>query len=186
MVQHSWRRSSSYLCHKNVKPHKKQTFPWYFKFSWRRVWCSELSSRMYCHVKWLLTDVSEVRTASETSVDNHFTWQYIPEDNSEHHSHGIYNSVLYISYSHYWLCVLIYKKQWNANYVRRGHSLCKISESAEVCITNSPNRQYSKCSQQQRVSIKNTKNEGSGTALCLLAYADLEFQESQSKQKLTT
>jgi hypothetical protein len=21
---------------------------------------------------------------SETSVDNHFTWQYIPEDNSEH------------------------------------------------------------------------------------------------------
>jgi hypothetical protein len=26
-----------------------------------------------------------VRT-SETSVDNHFTWQYIPEDNSEHHA----------------------------------------------------------------------------------------------------
>jgi hypothetical protein len=25
-----------------------------------------------------------VRT-SETSVDNNFTWQYIPEDNSEHH-----------------------------------------------------------------------------------------------------
>jgi hypothetical protein len=23
---------------------------------------------------------------SETSVDNHFTWQYIPEDNSEHHT----------------------------------------------------------------------------------------------------
>jgi hypothetical protein len=50
----------------------------------------------------LSTDVSEVRTASiirdgslilmmeavstsETSVDNHFTRQYIPEDNSEHH-----------------------------------------------------------------------------------------------------
>jgi hypothetical protein len=42
----------------------------------------------------LLTDVSEVRTASimmmvagrtsETAVDNHFTRQYIPEDNSEH------------------------------------------------------------------------------------------------------
>jgi hypothetical protein len=39
--------------------------------------------------------VSEVRTASiirdeisssETSVDNHFTRQYIPEDNSEHHT----------------------------------------------------------------------------------------------------
>jgi hypothetical protein len=26
-----------------------------------------------------------VRT-SETSVDNHLTWQYIPEDNSEHHT----------------------------------------------------------------------------------------------------
>jgi hypothetical protein len=26
-----------------------------------------------------------VRT-SETSVDNHFTWQYIPEDNTEHHT----------------------------------------------------------------------------------------------------
>jgi hypothetical protein len=26
-----------------------------------------------------------VRT-SETSVDNHFTWQYNPEDNSEHHT----------------------------------------------------------------------------------------------------
>jgi hypothetical protein len=26
-----------------------------------------------------------VRT-SETSVDNYFTWQYIPEDNSEHHT----------------------------------------------------------------------------------------------------
>jgi hypothetical protein len=30
--------------------------------------------------------IVEVRTASETSVDNHFTRQYIPEDNSEHHS----------------------------------------------------------------------------------------------------
>jgi hypothetical protein len=35
-----------------------------FKFSRRRVWCSELSSGMYCRVKWLSTDVSEVRTAS--------------------------------------------------------------------------------------------------------------------------
>jgi hypothetical protein len=37
---------------------------WDFKFSRRRVWCSELSSGLYCHVKWLSTDVSEVRTAS--------------------------------------------------------------------------------------------------------------------------
>jgi hypothetical protein len=34
------------------------------KFSRRRVWCSELSSGIYCRVKWLSTDVSEVRTAS--------------------------------------------------------------------------------------------------------------------------
>jgi hypothetical protein len=27
--------------------------------------------------------IEAVRT-SKTSVDNHFTWQYIPEDNSEH------------------------------------------------------------------------------------------------------
>jgi hypothetical protein len=27
----------------------------------------------------------EAVRASETSVDNHFTWQYNPEDNSEHH-----------------------------------------------------------------------------------------------------
>jgi hypothetical protein len=32
---------------------------------------------MYCRVKWLST---------ETSVDSHFTRQYIPEDNSEHHT----------------------------------------------------------------------------------------------------
>jgi hypothetical protein len=68
---------------------------WDFKFSRRRVWCSELSSGMYCRIKLLSTDVSEVRTASiirddheavrtsETSVYNHFTWQCIPEDNSE-------------------------------------------------------------------------------------------------------
>jgi hypothetical protein len=28
----------------------------------------------------------EAERTSETSVDNHFTWQYIPEDNSEHHT----------------------------------------------------------------------------------------------------
>jgi hypothetical protein len=37
--------------------------------------CSELSSGM----------MEAVRT-SETSVNNHFTRQYIPEDNSEHHT----------------------------------------------------------------------------------------------------
>jgi hypothetical protein len=28
----------------------------------------------------------EAARTSETSVDNHFTGQYIPEDNSEHHT----------------------------------------------------------------------------------------------------
>jgi hypothetical protein len=53
---------------------------------------------MYCRVKYLSTDVSEVRAASiiratmeaartsETSVDNYFTRQYIPEVNSELHT----------------------------------------------------------------------------------------------------
>jgi hypothetical protein len=57
------------------------------------LFCSELSSGIYCRVKWLSTDVSEVRTASIIrdewslkSVDNQFTRQYIPEDNSEHHT----------------------------------------------------------------------------------------------------
>jgi hypothetical protein len=52
-----------------------------------------LSAGIYCRVKLLSTDVSKVRGASiipdqaartsETSVDNYFTRQYIPEDNSE-------------------------------------------------------------------------------------------------------
>jgi hypothetical protein len=37
---------------------------WYFKFSRQRVWCSELSSGIYCRVKLLSADVSEVHTAS--------------------------------------------------------------------------------------------------------------------------
>jgi hypothetical protein len=31
---------------------------WDFKFSRRRVWCSELPSGIYCRVKWLSTDVT--------------------------------------------------------------------------------------------------------------------------------
>jgi hypothetical protein len=45
-----------------------------------------------------------VRT-SETSVDYHFTRQYIPEDNSEHHTRRrenlkSHNFRLYLSYIH--------------------------------------------------------------------------------------
>jgi hypothetical protein len=63
---------------------------WDFKFSRRGVWCSELSSGLYCRVKWLSTDVSEVRTASIIRDDNHFTRQYNPEDSSEHSSTLLY------------------------------------------------------------------------------------------------
>jgi hypothetical protein len=50
---------------------------WDFKFSWRRVWCSELSSGLYCRVKWLSTDVSEVCTAS--IIREEWWWrQYAP------------------------------------------------------------------------------------------------------------
>jgi hypothetical protein len=57
---------------------------------------------MYCRVKKLSTDVSEmsdsslmmeaVRT-SETSVENYFTRQYIPEDNSKHWSFCSYQTL---------------------------------------------------------------------------------------------
>jgi hypothetical protein len=41
-----------------------------------------LSSGIYCRVKQLSTDVSDVRAAS-IIPDDYFTQQYIPEDNSE-------------------------------------------------------------------------------------------------------
>jgi hypothetical protein len=56
-----------------------------------------------------MTDVSEVRTASIIpDDDNHFTRQYIPEENSEHHtrrrenlkSHDIRNVYFELSTSH--------------------------------------------------------------------------------------
>jgi hypothetical protein len=34
----------------------------------------------------VVTGMIEAVRTSETSVDNHFTRQYIPEDNSEHHT----------------------------------------------------------------------------------------------------
>jgi hypothetical protein len=40
---------------------------------------------MFRVVFWDILMMEAVRT-SETSVDNHFTRQYIPEDNSEHHT----------------------------------------------------------------------------------------------------
>jgi hypothetical protein len=48
----------------------------------------------------------EAARTSETSVDNHFTRQYNPEDSSEHHtrrrenlkSHDLYNVITFSSY----------------------------------------------------------------------------------------
>jgi hypothetical protein len=51
---------------------------------------------MYCRVKLSLM-MEAVRT-SETSVENHFTRQYIPEDNSEHRSYIIFSSTHLLSF----------------------------------------------------------------------------------------
>jgi hypothetical protein len=61
----------------NIKIYYKNTL---IKHYWS---CSELSSGKYCRVKWSSLMMEAVRTY-ETSVDNHFTRQYIPEDNSDH------------------------------------------------------------------------------------------------------
>jgi hypothetical protein len=48
----------------------------------------------------------EAARTSETSVDNHFTRQYIPEDNSEHHTRRLENlkshMLLTCSYARLW------------------------------------------------------------------------------------
>jgi hypothetical protein len=68
-----------------IENHSNLEFNFFFA---RDFECSELSSGIYCHVKLFSTEVSimEAVRTSETSVDNHFTRQYIPEDNSEHHT----------------------------------------------------------------------------------------------------
>jgi hypothetical protein len=53
---------------------------WDFKFSRRRVRCSELSSGI---INIMSSGMLEAVRTSETPVYNHFTRQYIPEDNSE-------------------------------------------------------------------------------------------------------
>jgi hypothetical protein len=42
---------------------------WDFKFSRRRVWCSELSSGMYCRVKWLSTIILHGSTSQKTILN---------------------------------------------------------------------------------------------------------------------
>jgi hypothetical protein len=43
------------------------------------------ASMMFRAVFWVVLMMEAVRT-SETSIDNHFTRQYNPEDSSEHHT----------------------------------------------------------------------------------------------------
>jgi hypothetical protein len=49
-----------------------------------------------CKIRDLM--IEAVRT-SKTSVDNHFTRQYIPEDNSEHHTRRRENLKSHMSYA---------------------------------------------------------------------------------------
>jgi hypothetical protein len=48
--------------------------------------------------------IMEAVRTSETSVDNHFTWQYIPEDNSEHHTRRRDNLKSQITYLYNIVC----------------------------------------------------------------------------------
>jgi hypothetical protein len=43
---------------------------WVFKFSRRRVWCSELSSGIYCRVKWLTTIILHGSTTQKTALND--------------------------------------------------------------------------------------------------------------------
>jgi hypothetical protein len=45
-----------------------------FRFSRQRVWCSELSSGMYCRVKWLSTIILYGRTSQKTILNNMRHW----------------------------------------------------------------------------------------------------------------
>jgi hypothetical protein len=71
--------------------------------------CSELSSGLYCRVKWL--SMEAVRT-SETSVDSHFTPQYNPEDSSEHHTRRRENLKSHETWSCFIKCFSDHVQQW--------------------------------------------------------------------------
>jgi hypothetical protein len=88
----------------------KQLYLRDFKFSRRRVWCSELS---------------------ETSVDNHFTRQYNPEDNSEQ----IYLTLVFVKRKPLWS-----PSKWNTlqapvNSQPSSHVLlCLVSSSSSAVL----------------------------------------------------
>jgi hypothetical protein len=69
--------------------------------------------------------IEAVRT-SETSVDNNFTQQYIPEDNSEHHTHHRENLKSHIVYSSQLHCP-------ENSYILVG-VWCKLIKLKDLCI----------------------------------------------------
>jgi hypothetical protein len=106
---------------------------------------------MYCRVKQLSTDVSEVRAASiiarmmkaartsETSADNYFTRQYIPEDKSEVHTRRRENFK-----SHDAKCVRSLPPRCLRRQRRAIHSICARGVRNEdlICITRNQQQRH--------------------------------------------
>jgi hypothetical protein len=57
----------------------------YFKNKKRECLKDKINELVRFQVLTVASMMMEAVRTSETSVDNHFTRQYIPEDNSEHH-----------------------------------------------------------------------------------------------------
>jgi hypothetical protein len=49
---------------------------WDFKFSRRRVWCSELSSGLYCRVKWLSKIILHGSTTQKTALNVYDSFRF--------------------------------------------------------------------------------------------------------------
>jgi hypothetical protein len=52
-----------------ISDYKQHSVMWDFKFSRRRVWCSELSSGLYCRVEWLSTFIIHGSTTQKTALN---------------------------------------------------------------------------------------------------------------------
>jgi uncharacterized membrane protein YkvI len=71
---------------------------WDFKFSRRRVWCSELSSGLYCRVKWLSTIILHGTIIQKTTL------------NIKSYSSGKHTKIVYILFILY-IFILTFQ-QW--------------------------------------------------------------------------
>jgi hypothetical protein len=114
---------------------------WDFKFSWRRVWCSELSSGIYCRVKWLSTDVSDI------NPDPFVLGSLIPDDGGSTHLWNVGRQSFYtavyprrqlwtseseVSVRHSNICQTACKAKSCLSY--RLHKLYKIADSQVVAV----------------------------------------------------